>query len=415
MELRLVLAAMIGIIIAIASLSMYIPSVRAQLENPRTIFYIYGMESCPHCQALHALLEKAFGCKNVYFCSISKCSDCRARLLELYKIIGLQPVVPLTLVICDDCVKAIVVGEVDAVEFWRELVKSSHGSNFTIPVYAGRNLFEYLVFNNASSLKLFSESVAPEVMNSSYKCVVFKGKVIKVGLSNGIVGTELTNVLSILPTVILLALSDSINPCALYLYVMLLIAAALSAYTSSKEERIQVRGVLAVGISFILAVYIGYVALGFGLLKAVTILPLYTQIAALIAIAFGLWTIASGLKGRSRVLAKGFIMSYVPRAATSAVISFALGLLVTFTLLPCSAGPYVLFVTMVKNVGTELFVPLVLLYNIVFVSPMLVLLGAVTSLTKLERVQKFIVSNGDKLSILSGILLIAVGLYVLLA
>ncbi len=376
------------------------------------VLYMYGMDTCPHCSALHKLLDETFGCKSVYFCNVRVCNECRERLLAIYRIIGLTPVVPLTLVICGNCVKAVVVGEVDSPKFWIELVKSN--ASLRVPVYAGTSLIEYLEFSNETALKRFTVSVAPELFNASGSSIVFEGRVVKLKSGANIIGTQLGETTSVIPLVIALALSDSINPCALYLYVVLLLAAALSAYSFTRSEPSALRNVVAVGLAFISAVYVGYVALGFGLLKALSMVPIYSRIAAAIAIGFGAWTIASGLARKSRILGKGFVFNYVPRAATSATLSFALGLLVTFTLLPCSAGPYVVFVSIARNLGLESFIPLVLLYNLVFVSPMIAILLAVASISKLEAVQRFIIENSDKLSVVSGILLVLIGIYVLL-
>ena len=210
----------------------------------------------------------------------------------------------------------------------------------------------------------------------------------------------------------LLALSDSINPCALYIYVVLLIAAALSVYGEMRRVSIHVA---SIGISFVLAVYVGYMLLGLGLLKAISMLPLYVPMASAIAIGFGAWTVITGVLRKSRTVAKGFILERIPRASLSIPLAFALGLLVTFILLPCSAGPYVFFVALARKLGLSLaeFLSLLAIYNAVFVSPMLAILVFMSSISKLENVQRFIVSHGDTLSIFSGILLIALGIYVL--
>jgi len=409
---RLIALALVGLAIALVPVALQPIAIHASALNAE--FYMYGMSTCPHCRALHELLVKTFGSSSVYFCGINHCEYCRRRLLELYKIIGMEPVVPLTVVVCNGCVKAIVIGEVDDVGFWRSIVSSNH-SSYRVPVYAGTSLFEYLVFNDSRDLREFTISVAPQLFSApSNMSVKFSGYVIRVSHGGSKVsGTAIGSVAAILPTMVLLALSDSVNPCALYLYVVLLLAAALSAYAGG--SRIKVRNVLIVGLSFVVAIYVGYVSIGFGLLKALSYVPMYSKIAAAIAIGFGGWTIATGVARKSRVAGKGFVLSWVPRAASSAAASFALGLLVTFTLLPCSAGPYVLFVSLVlKELGSAYFAPLVLLYNLVFVSPMLAILGAVTSVSKLESVQRFIISNGDKLSVASGLILVALGIYVFL-
>ncbi len=385
-------------------------------DGEATKFYIYGLRTCPHCHKLYDILSKNFGVDNVYMCYIKEHRDCYQRLWDFYKIIGFEPVVPLTIVIRDGVAKAIVVGEVDDVNFWRS-VASASSTNVSavnkVPVYVGKELYGYIVLRNRGELINFTKSMAPQFFNTTSSGIAFVGRFVKVGHAGRAEVTRLESLLTLLPETVLLALSDSINPCALYIYVVLLIAAALSVYG---EKRAIMRHVTSIGLSFVVAVYIGYMLLGLGLLKAVSVLPLYAPIASAIAIGFGAWTIATGVLRKSRSIAKGFVLERIPRASLSIPLSFALGLLVTFTLLPCSAGPYLLFVTIAKRAGLTMaeLLPLLAIYNTVFVSPMIAILLFMSSISKLESVQRFIVSRGDVLSIFSGLLLTALGIYVLL-
>jgi len=405
---------LLALVVSIAVLST--TSVVAKCDS-NAKFYIYGLRTCPHCRALHQLLVEHFGFRNVYICYIKESKMCYERLWKMYKVIEFEPVVPLTIVIRDGLARCIVIGEVDDVEFWKRLaglgINCSEGS-CRIPIYVGEKVYGYLVFSNRSELIEFTKFAAPEFFNASLSQTTLTGRFVKVGSVGKASATYLISWITLLPETVALALSDSINPCALYIYVVLLIAAALSAHESSYSVR---KHVASIGLAFVSAVYVGYMLLGLGLMKAVSMLPIYAPLASAIAIGFGGWTIATGVLKKSRVAAKGFVLERIPGASVSIPLSFALGLLVTFTLLPCSAGPYLLFVTMVKGMrlGTLDFLSLLIIYNAVFVSPMIAVLLFISSISKLERVQKFIVSKGGTLSVVSGAVLVVLGIYVLFA
>jgi len=369
-------------------------------------FYVYGSTTCPHCHALLDFLRTCFGEKHIYFCPVNVDPLCMDRLVQLCRLLKLRyAVVPLTLVVCGDRVKAIVVGQVCSRSFWTELLESN--TSLRVPVYLGPSKYLELVFNNTSSLREFTETAAPELFGLSTRNIVAKAVVIQVSKGGHAEVTRIEGFLSLLAIAVPLALSDSINPCALYIYVLLLIAAALSSGSSR-------RAMLLTGIAFVSAIYVGYLALGLGLLKALTYVPAYRWVFGAIALGFGAWTIVSGVAKKSRVAAKGLVYDLLPRASTSVPISFALGLFVTFTLLPCSAGPYVTFLGIASRYPQSVVMPVLLIYNLLFVSPMLGLLGAISATMRFESVQRAIVERGPTLSIIAGAILALIGVLVLL-
>jgi len=210
---------------------------------------------------------------------------------------------------------------------------------------------------------------------------------------------------SLIALVTSLALSDSINPCTLYLYLLLLVSASL--ITLSKEP--MKKHVLGVGLIFIIAVMIGYIMLGLGLLTAISFIPKYVFIA--VGIGFGLWTIISALKGKGRIISKEKILGFIPRASESLLMSGLLGLLATFTLLPCSAGPYIVFIGIMSRLPKLSAIGLLLYYNVLFVMPLIALLLAFLIGISHESIRNFILRNHVKISILAGSLLIAIAIY----
>ena len=197
-----------------------------------------------------------------------------------------------------------------------------------------------------------------------------------------------------------LALSDSINPCTLYIYSLLLLAVALStAYEKRK--------ILFSGIAFILGVYIAYYCLGVGLVQATTYVPKW--IGGIVAVAFGTYIVITGLLRKPRIICKSETEKAILKYAKSYGLCFLLGVLVSLTLLPCSAGPYIIFAFLINSLEGILPYILLALYNAIFVSPFILILGASTLVLK-GKMGETIQHYMRELSIVSGIILILVGL-----
>jgi len=207
-----------------------------------------------------------------------------------------------------------------------------------------------------------------------------------------------------------LALVDSVNPCTIYLYTLLLIATSLS--TIAVERRINRARIIAVGLAFALAVMAGYILLGLGLLTVMSVLPKIFFVA--IGVGFGLWVIYAGLTGKERIAAKGRMVKLLPKASKSILLSIALGLLATFTLLPCSAGPYVVFTGIASRLPLVQAIPLLLLYNTIFILPLLAVLTAILLGVSRSEVREFLIKHNAKLSVVAGILLIIIAVYMII-
>ena len=204
-----------------------------------------------------------------------------------------------------------------------------------------------------------------------------------------------------------LSLADSVNPCTIYLYTILLIAASIASI--SVEKKVNYKRVVAVGLAFALAVLLGYLLLGLGLITFVSSLPKIFFTA--VGVGFGLWVIYSALTGRERVAAKRSMVRLLPKASKNIVLSFALGLLATFTLLPCSAGPYIVFAGIASKLPLVQATALLIIYNLVFISPLIIVLTAILLGVSRQSIRDFLVKHNRILSIIAGTLLIAIAVY----
>ncbi len=347
------------------------------------LLYIYGSEGCPHCNALKNYFYSWYGTSNTYFCRLEGEAGCAERFLSFCSAIGLSPSIPLTFVVVDGGVRSVVFGEVGDKSFWDSLLSLPESNE--IPLYLGKELGGYIMVDNLSN---FSRALVPEYFSLRPS-------------AGAVAPLPITQALTALTA---LALSDAVNPCVIFIYTLLLIATSIAF---SRKGR-----VLIVGVAFISAVFIGYYALGLGLMVAVRGFP--KELLSLVAVAFGVWICVSGIMGKSRMLAKESIYGLVGRASTSTTASFALGMLLTFTLLPCSAGPYVVFAGIASKYSPPLPYLLLAIYNLIFISPLLLVLLVIMRTMKYRAVQDALIRHGVKLSVAAGALLIAVGLWILL-
>ncbi|AEH24331.1 cytochrome c biogenesis CcdA family protein [Pyrococcus yayanosii] len=210
--------------------------------------------------------------------------------------------------------------------------------------------------------------------------------------------------ISFIPQFLALALTDSVNPCTFVVYTIFLIALSVKGLPKGK--------VYLVGLLFIMAVYISYYTLGVGLVILAGKIP--TVWAGYLAMAFGLYTAVTGLFEKSRVVGKGKLRKLAFSTEATVAGALLLGFAVSTTLLPCSMGPYVVYAAIISKSGALAYL-LLALYNIIFVLPLFVILFAMGSLSESKAFSRAMVKHSRELSLLSGFLLVLLGLWILTA
>ncbi|MBI2970935.1 MAG: hypothetical protein HYY37_00785 [Candidatus Aenigmarchaeota archaeon] len=209
-------------------------------------------------------------------------------------------------------------------------------------------------------------------------------------------------------TVIISALVDSINPCAIG--VMILLVATLVA-SSAKRERM-----LAVGGVYVFAVFLAYLLAGVGLMFFFQTIPLIVAEYISIFVA-SLLTIAGLIEikdffwyGRGISLAISPDMAKKIHARLERITLpgvFLLGVFVAGVELPCTGGPYLAVILVLSqnfNAGAML---LLVLYNIIFVLPLAAILAAVLMGTKIHHIKQWKHKFRGYMRLAIGILLIA--------
>ena len=217
--------------------------------------------------------------------------------------------------------------------------------------------------------------------------------------------------------VISLAAVDAINPCALAVLVMMLIA--ILAYNPRKKEK-----VLLAGILFSLAVFIMYFAYGILIIKFFKIIQeissirfwVYKSVAvlALILSALEIKDFVSykpGTPGTEMPLSLRPKVKKIINSITSPAGAFSIGLFVTLFLLPCTIGPYVIFGSIVSTMQYIKVLPFITVYNIVFILPMIgITLAVYLGLSKVKDVKSWRDKNIRAIHLIAGIIIGLLGL-----
>jgi cytochrome c biogenesis protein CcdA/glutaredoxin-related protein len=217
-----------------------------------------------------------------------------------------------------------------------------------------------------------------------------------------------------MPLIIVTGLIDGINPCAFAVLIFLL--TFLLSISSTKKRMIKA------GIVYIIAVYISYFLAGIGLLSAIQltgISRIIVKVAALFAIFAGIMNIKDYFwygKGFSLKIPdskKKVIEKWTHKANVPAAI--VLGFLVSMFELPCTGGVYLAIVAMLANSVTRLkALWYLLIYNIMFIVPLVIILILVIVGMKAEHIENWRDSHKNIMRLILGILLLILGIALLL-
>jgi cytochrome c biogenesis protein CcdA/glutaredoxin len=211
-----------------------------------------------------------------------------------------------------------------------------------------------------------------------------------------------------LPSIVIAAVIDSINPCAFAVLIILL------AYLASLGER---RRIVIVGCTYIATVFVVYFVAGLGLLTVVQqvgLTGIVFTFAAVVAIIAGLINIAEVLLKREiftlviPVSQKGAIDRYIKKASVPSAI--VLGALVSMVELPCTGGIYLAILGLLGDRMTLAEgIPYLLLYNLIFVLPLILILVLMYWGGTPERMEAFRAGNKRWVRLVMGIVMVALG------
>jgi cytochrome c biogenesis protein CcdA len=216
----------------------------------------------------------------------------------------------------------------------------------------------------------------------------------------------------LLSVVVVSGLIDSFNPCAISL--LLIYISLLFTMQKSRKE------VFAFGLFYVIAIYITYLLIGFGLLRASVWFTAYpiTKIVAVLIIIFGLLNIKeyffpnSPLSIRIPLKVRALVSEYAYKATIlSAII---VGVLIGIYEFPCSGAIYLGIVSLVSHKETFWTgLPYLLIYNLMFILPLVVIFVLATNKITTEKFINLQERHGRKLHLTLAVSMIILGLMIL--
>lgn len=216
-----------------------------------------------------------------------------------------------------------------------------------------------------------------------------------------------------IPLVIGAAFIDSINPCAIA--VLLFLIAFLLAIQATKKRMLMVGGI------YILTVMLVYIAAGFGLLRFIGYFDISREInyiAAGVLIFAGLvslkdyWWPNVGISLKIPSIIKPRIEKYLTKATIPSVI--IAGILVAAFELPCTGEVYLGILSLMSDSGTVSATFYLVLYNIIFVLPLVLILILAACGLNIEKIEKIRYERRRWLKLLLGLGMIILAIWLLL-
>jgi len=202
-----------------------------------------------------------------------------------------------------------------------------------------------------------------------------------------------------------LALADSINPCEIVTQATIGVSVALSSAPMT--------GFL-VALFYAMGVVTSYYFIGVGLSFVATLIP--TWVAGSVAVAYGSMTLLKALNSSS----EDSCPSCVDRGVRGLrwlnwglLGAYALGLLIGLTISPCTLGPYPIFLTLIKDLDPAGRAIALLGYNLIFGAPLFLVSLLIGAAEASQRLQLAIAKNYYRLRVLSSLLAISIGAYVI--
>ncbi|OGC81560.1 MAG: hypothetical protein A2788_01805 [Candidatus Abawacabacteria bacterium RIFCSPHIGHO2_01_FULL_46_8] len=220
-----------------------------------------------------------------------------------------------------------------------------------------------------------------------------------------------------LPIIIGAALIDSINPCAIGVLVFLL------AYLLKTMK--QPGMMLLHGLVYIFAVFLTYLAAGLLLLPIIQSLGNFSVVAyfviAVLVILAGLIEIkdyfcyGKGISLNIGPAASKRIEMYVKKISNRLSTSFALGVFVALVELPCTGAVYLGILSLMALAGVEVsHIVLLVLYNIIFVLPLIVILWLFYGGVSAEAFEAWRKRHRGSMRLMTGLLLLLMGVWLIL-
>ena len=216
----------------------------------------------------------------------------------------------------------------------------------------------------------------------------------------------------LLPLVGIAALIDSINPCAFG--ILLLTIAFLLSIGKMRS------GILKIGGVYILGLFTVYILIGLGILQA---LHIFNTPHFMAKVGASLLVVLGGINLINEFFPSFPIKLRIPQAAHNKMAGFMnkatlptaffLGALVGVCEFPCTGGPYLMVLGLLHDQGTYIAgVGYLLLYNLIFILPLVIILLIASDEVLLEKVRMWKKAETKHMRLWGGIAMVALGIII---
>lgn len=218
------------------------------------------------------------------------------------------------------------------------------------------------------------------------------------------------------PIIIGAAAIDSINPCAFGVLIFML--------TYMAKVVGDLKKMLINGLIYIFAVFVTYIAAGLVLLKVIQSMTKFSvtsyYVISVLIILAGLIEIKDYFwygKGFSLAIMpseKERIRGYINKIAGTKLTAFGLGVFVALVELPCTGAVYLAVLTIMAKSGLALSnITMLLIYNIIFVLPLIFILIGVYRGMATMNFKLWLEKNKRLMRLVVGLLLIGLGTWMI--
>lgn len=212
-----------------------------------------------------------------------------------------------------------------------------------------------------------------------------------------------------LPTLVVAAFLDSLNPCAIS---VLLITIGFLVQLGFKARK-----VFITGFAYILGIYLSYLLIGIGILKTLNLFLFSNLIPIIAAGLFLAWGILEIVRVRFENINSFFLIPQFTHKSFATLIQkgtlpavFLTGVLVALFEFPCTGGPYLSILVLLGEKETFLQgFGYLLLYNLIFVSPLFVIIFVAGNNLVINKIQNFRKAHFKQFRLISGIIFILLG------
>lgn len=219
--------------------------------------------------------------------------------------------------------------------------------------------------------------------------------------------------MNIIPILGTTALISGLNPCGLS--ILLLTIAFLFSIGRARS------GILKIGGSYILGIFIVYILIGLGLLRALQVFNtphFVARTGAIILILFGIINLINAffpafpIKLKIPQAAHGKIAKLMERASMPTALF--LGAFVGLFEFPCTGGPYLMVLGLLHDQGTHLKgLAYLFFYNLAFILPLIIVLLIASGGGLLERVEQWKKGHMRQMKLWANLALVALGVIIL--